>query len=70
MMMEVTINGTTHSLPPGGSVLDAVAVLGLTLADTGVAVAVNSEVIPRDLWSDTAITDGARVEVVRAAAGG
>jgi sulfur carrier protein len=36
----------------------------------GVAVAIDGEVVPRSLWATTAVPDGAKVEIVTAAAGG
>jgi sulfur carrier protein len=36
----------------------------------GVAVAVNSEVVPRSSWAEFTIKEGDRVEVLGAAAGG
>jgi sulfur carrier protein len=37
---------------------------------TGIAVAVNSEVVPRGSWPDTAIQPGDRIDVVTAVQGG
>jgi sulfur carrier protein len=37
---------------------------------TGIAVAVNSEVVPRGSWLDTAIQPGDRIDVVTAVQGG
>jgi sulfur carrier protein len=39
-------------------------------AQSGIAVAVNGEVVPRGSWPDTRLTDGDRVEVVTAMQGG
>jgi sulfur carrier protein len=36
----------------------------------GIAVAINGEVVRRGVWNETAIHDGAQVEIVTAAAGG
>ena len=36
----------------------------------GVAVAINTEVVPRSAWATTAIGTGDAVEIVTAAAGG
>ncbi len=68
--MQITINGTATRMPPGATVLDAAAHVGVTPQDRGVAVAVASEVVPKSAWATTPIPDGAAVEVVRAAAGG
>lgn len=38
--------------------------------ETGVAVAVNAEVVPRNAWSSTMLADGDQVEVLSAVPGG
>ncbi|MFC4059810.1 sulfur carrier protein ThiS [Planomonospora corallina] len=66
--MNVMINGTAHELPAGASV--AQAVRRLTDATSGVAVAVNDEVVPRGAWESTPLTETDRVEVLTAVQGG
>ncbi|MFD1535960.1 sulfur carrier protein ThiS [Nonomuraea guangzhouensis] len=66
--MNVTINGAAHEVPDGTTV--AQAVLTLTAATTGVAVAVNDEVVTRSAWETTALGDSDRVEVLTAVQGG
>jgi sulfur carrier protein len=66
--MHVQLNGTDWTLADDATV--AVAVAALTTAATGVAVAVNGEVVPRGAWSGTALRSGDRVEVLTAAQGG
>ncbi|MEU4224615.1 sulfur carrier protein ThiS [Nonomuraea sp. NPDC026600] len=66
--MNVTINGAAHEVPDGTTV--AQAVLTLTTATTGVAVAVNDEVVTRSTWETTALGDSDRVEVLTAVQGG
>ena len=47
------------------------AVVDTTVSDRrGVAVAIDGEVVPRDARDDTALTDGARIEIVGAVQGG
>ncbi|MEV4219671.1 sulfur carrier protein ThiS [Nonomuraea sp. NPDC049725] len=48
----------------------AQAVQTLTTATTGVAVAVNDEVVARGAWETTALRDSDRVEVLTAVQGG
>ncbi|GIV60892.1 sulfur carrier protein ThiS [Rhodocaloribacter litoris] len=36
----------------------------------GMAVAVNDAVVPRDRWDDVALSEGDRVEIIRATQGG
>jgi len=68
--MEVLVNGEERSLEPGTTVADLVASLGAPADGRGVAVAIDTEVIPRSYWSDTELTPGARVEVLIAVQGG
>ena len=66
--MQVWINGEQRELAEGARVADALAALGAP--STGVAVAVDGEVVPRAGWADTVLTDGSRVEVLTAVQGG
>lgn len=66
--MHVWINGEQRELGTGASVLDALTELGAP--SSGVAVAVDGEVVPRAGWADTQLTDGARIEVLTAVQGG
>ena len=66
--MQVWINGMPRELEAGARVVDAVAVLAAPMS--GVAVAVDGEVVPRASWSDTELVEGARVEVLTAVQGG
>jgi len=40
------------------------------VAQRGIAVAVNGEVVPRAAWADTPLRSGDRIEIVRARQGG
>jgi sulfur carrier protein len=66
--MNVVVNGEARMVPGASTVADLAAVLGA--GPSGVAVAVNDEVIARSAWSTTAIRDGDRVEVLGAMQGG
>ena len=66
--MVVWVNGQRRELAPGTVLRDALDALGLPR--TGVAVAVDGEVVPRARWADAALADGARVEVLTAVQGG
>lgn len=68
MSVGVTVNGKPRQLAAGATVDQAVAaVTGLA---TGVAAAVNGEVLPRRSWPGTVLRDGDEVEVVTAVQGG
>jgi sulfur carrier protein len=66
--VQVRLNGEPRELPEG-STLDAV-VTTLTAAATGIAAAVNGDVVPRGSWALTRLHDGDQVEVVTAVQGG
>jgi sulfur carrier protein len=66
--MEVTINGERHRAAGPISLAEAVALL--TPAETGVAAAVNGDVVRRSAWDTTRLADGDQVEVVTAVQGG
>ncbi|MDT4888195.1 thiS: thiamine biosynthesis protein ThiS [compost metagenome] len=78
--MNIKLNGSDHAVPEDASVSTLVtAVTGRVLdhrgqaADggkLGVAVARNSEVVPRSQWSATALAEGDDVELVTAVQGG
>ncbi len=64
------INGQVHELEASATVADAVRVAGAAPDEPGVAAALGEEVLSRGAWAGTELSDGDRVEVVRAAAGG
>jgi sulfur carrier protein len=68
--MKVVLNGTEAVLAPGATVREAVESLDLPAEGRGVAVAVDAEVVPRTEWETRELTDGARIEVLRAIQGG
>ena len=68
MSLQVKLNGAPHELPDASTVAQAVA--ELTAAPSGVAAAVNGDVIPRGSWDATMLHDGDQVEVVTAVQGG
>lgn len=68
--MIVRLNGEERELSDGATVLSALALLDVTEDARGIAVAVDREVVPRGAWQQTALADGAQVEVVMAIQGG
>jgi len=66
--VEVKLNGDPRDLPDGTTVAQAVA--ELTALGTGVAAAVNGDVIPRGSWAVTLLRAGDQIEVVTAVQGG
>jgi sulfur carrier protein len=68
MTIHVTVNGQRRGLPTGTTVGELVAMV--TELATGVAAAVNGEIVPRRSWPATFVYDGDQVEVVTAVQGG
>ena len=66
--MKVVVNGEPTELQSGATVEAVLA--SLELPDRGVAVAVDAEVVPRGEWPAHELSEGARVEVLRAIQGG
>jgi len=66
--VNVIVNGTPRQVAEGISVRDAVGLV--TAAATGVAAAVNDEVVSRAAWDSTLLADGDQVEVLTAVQGG
>jgi sulfur carrier protein len=66
--MRVIINGAARELAADTGVGDAVRLV--TTSASGIAVAVNGEVMRRASWDTTPLADGDEVEVITAAQGG
>jgi sulfur carrier protein len=66
--MNVTINGTAHDLADSASLATAVSLL--TTSATGLAAAVNGELVRKADWDATGLADGDNVEVITAVQGG
>ncbi|HEY1687426.1 MAG TPA: sulfur carrier protein ThiS [Solirubrobacteraceae bacterium] len=66
----IVLNGARVDLPAGASLLAALAQIDIDEQSTGVAVAVDGEVVPRTHWEAYALRDGARVEALTAMQGG
>ena len=66
--MRVEVNGSPREVAPGSTVAALVEAMGLPPGR--VAVERNGEVVPRRTWSEAAIADGDRVEIVTFVGGG
>jgi sulfur carrier protein len=68
--MTILLNGEQRDVAPGTTVRALLAAIDVPGGERGVAIAVDSEVVPRAEWDTTELDDGARVEVLRAIQGG
>lgn len=66
--MKIKLNGEDLELQDGAVLADICTKLGID--SKGVAFAIDSDVIPRDEWSSTKLTEGTDVMMIRAACGG
>jgi len=66
--VRVLVNGEAREVAAGTTV--ATLVDDLAGGRSGIAVAVDDAVVRRSAWGDTALTEGARVEVLTAVQGG
>ena len=67
-MLEVTINGETHSLADGTTIKRMLETL--ELSGEGVAVEVNRSIVPRRTHREALLGDGDEVEIVTFVGGG
>jgi sulfur carrier protein len=74
MALRLTVNGEPREMPDGATIDIAVAAVTgqarLPRRFSGVAAAVNGEIVPRRSWAGAVLRDGDRVEVVTAVPGG
>jgi sulfur carrier protein len=66
--MTVTVNGEAREVPLGTTVEQLIR--QVTKQETGIAAALNGEVVPRRVWPATPLADRDQVDVVTAVQGG
>jgi sulfur carrier protein len=66
--MEIVINGAAHQVADGMSLERAISLV--SDAATGVAAAVNGDLVRRASWQSTRLAAGDEVEVLTAVQGG
>ena len=66
--ISIALNGAKHRLDAHKNVKELIA--DLSLSDKAVAVAINREIVPRNLWSQRQLQAADHVDVVRAIGGG
>ena len=67
-MLQVTINGETHSFAAGTTIEQMLE--ALRLPGEGVAVEVNRSIVPKRMHQEALLSDGDEVEVVTFVGGG
>jgi len=67
-MIEIELNGAPHRLEDNQNLSDLIA--SLALPNQAMAVAVNRQVVPRQVWSQRKLQPTDKVDIVRAIGGG
>ncbi len=68
--MDIRVNGESKTVKPGLSIFELLLDLQIQPSLPGIAVALNREVVLRQLWQDTEIHPESEVEIIRAVQGG
>ena len=68
--MIIVMNGKKVAAGEGATLAALLREIDIADATEGVAVALNSIVVPRSKWSDVRLSDGDSIEVIRAVQGG
>ncbi len=66
--MTIKLNGQTHEISEGTSL--AVLLENLGINPKGIAIAINYEVIPKNKWGETILTDNLELILIQAVQGG
>ncbi|SFW45980.1 sulfur carrier protein ThiS [Cellulophaga fucicola] len=67
-MIPINVNNTQHQVPKETNVLQLIQTLDLNTP--GIAIAVNSTVIPKAIWSSTFLQPNDNVLLIQPAQGG
>ena len=68
--MKIRVNGKEKTVNPNLNVHDLLIALELNPVQSGIAVAVDREVIPKTTWQSTELRENSEVEIIRAVQGG
>ncbi len=68
--MTITMNGKETNLAGPATLVTLLRDNGITENSTGVAVAVNSNVVPKRAWDSVRLSDGDIIEIINAVQGG
>ncbi|RKU27449.1 thiamine biosynthesis protein ThiS [Candidatus Poribacteria bacterium] len=68
--MKININGEEKSVLQEINVYDLLINIELDPQQSGIAVAIDREVIPKSQWKTTVLKEGSEVEIIRAVQGG
>jgi sulfur carrier protein len=67
-MITVNVNNQNHTFNKAVNLLELLDELGIK--NSGIAVALNNQVIPKTLWKSTPVDNASNVLIIHAAQGG
>ncbi len=68
--MKIRVNGEAKTVHPNLNVYELLIALEMNPLQSGIAVAVDREVIPKMEWQATELRENSEVEIIRAVQGG
>jgi sulfur carrier protein len=68
MPISISLNGEPHSAPDGQTILELLRALGIE--PERVAIELDRRILKQPRWAETALRDGAQVEIVQFVGGG
>ena len=68
--MKIHVNGEAKTVHPNLNVHELLIALEMNPLQSGIAVAVDREVIPKMEWQATELRENSEVEIIRAVQGG
>lgn len=70
LIMKINLNGEEKSVVQDINVYDLLIMIELDPKQSGIAVAIDREVIPKSQWKNVVLEVGNDVEIIRAVQGG
>lgn len=68
--MQIRLNGEKKQVEAKINICELLIELELDPEQSGIAVAINREVIPKTIWKETELCENSEVEIIRAVQGG
>ena len=67
--MIIYVNNKKYSITDGSTIADAIVQIE-NMPTTGIAIAVNNEVVANKLWGEVRLSDGDKLTIIKAFYGG
>ncbi len=70
MGVKIKINGEERTIDREMTVKELLDYMGIKFRETGLAVSINEEIVPKSLYEKTYVKEGDSVEIVQLVGGG